>query len=61
MGESFAEKYGLDIVPLGREYEIMMQRPETQILARKWTKAGRFMDFVGPRVKVLVGAEVRHG
>lgn len=58
MGESFAEKYGPEIVPLVREYEIMMQRPETKILARKWTKAGRFMDFVELRMKVLVGEEV---
>jgi hypothetical protein len=59
MGAEFAETYGAEVVPMVREYEIMMQRPETKILGRRWTRAGRFMDFVERRMGVLVGEEVR--
>jgi len=58
MGTDFAERHAEEVVPMVRKYETAMQRPETKLLPRWMTPAGRYLTYVEARMQVLVGAEV---
>src|SRR5579859_1967256 len=58
MGPEFAKKHAAEVVPMVREYESAMQKPETKLLPRWMSPKGRYLTFVERRMTELVGPEV---
>jgi hypothetical protein len=57
-GDEFAEEYAEELVPIIREYESAIQKPQTKALPRWASGPGRRLDYVENRMKVLLDKEV---
>jgi cytochrome P450 len=57
-GREFAERHVRELVPMMQSYEWAMQKPQTKALPRWMSRAGRLLDAVEERMKVLIDQEV---
>lgn len=58
MGDEFAEEYAEELVPIVRNYESAMQKPQTKAVPRWASGPGRCLDYVENRLKVVLDKEI---
>lgn len=58
MGDEFAEEHAEELVPIVRNYESAIQKPQTKAFPRWASDPGRRLDYVENRMKVLLDEEV---
>lgn len=60
VGTDFAQRHVKELVPKVRAYEQALQAPETRLLPRWMSKAGRLLISVERRYTALLNCEIRH-